>query len=487
MSNWEGYFGHPDASQDSPADVASVHTSRDFERAGRLKSHKQEDGKCIVVGIKGSGKTALRKMLENDKDALIWSLDAQHSYLSVDPDVIRGKSGHVMNVIAFHLLREFAEQVESRRKTGKLGTVIKAIRSAGSAGVEMLRKIPDAVKVEAPGVEVDLAALLKPASVKIVQSAWRSTCAAVTKALDGQRAYILIDDAEEVFAGMESNAEYVEGVAKTVVEINAVSKQNLHVLLFLKQGIWRYWFENQGDYDKLKKKIQFISWRGWEELAEMVARRIARIHNATFRPSDIEALWRRDFEWSGEFSDFVESIAYFCVNGPRDMIDLLNSAKERARERRITKRDVDEAAKGFSEEKLFGLGADFRDVYKDVEKMVELVLRDAPAGQSGKDFADLIEEKLIRNKDDPTFVELNKHRWYQLTTKERLLQILYQVGVIGILSNGHAVYAIESPNEQGLREGFLIVHPAFRPYLGISNGNEKEAPVAPPKGSKKRF
>ncbi|MCC7540561.1 MAG: hypothetical protein IT379_30370 [Deltaproteobacteria bacterium] len=463
------YFGDPDASHVKREDVAQVHAPRDFEVSGALKSHKGSHGNCIIVGVKGSGKTALRKNLECDPNALIWNVDADHSCLSIDPGMVAGRSSRIRNVIALHLLREFADQVadQSTRDASLTGKVLGKLRKAGSAGLDILKNVPSAVRVSA-GVEVDLEPLFKPAAAKFVQAAWQEACDATVDALGGRRAYIMIDDAEDVFPGMERNPAYIEGIARAVVDINERASAGLHVLLFLKYGVWRYWFEHQTEYDKAKPYIQHISWRGADELAALIARRVASKHDVKYEDGAVEELWRRDFAWTAEFRTFYGEVASYCTSGPRDMIDLLNRAKLKAGKQRVTLEHVHDVLKSFSEEKLFGLNADFGDVYPEVGKLVEIVFRGAVAIRAGKEIADTIEERVLMDKG--VSEALGLHDWFRLTTKERLLQVMYDVGVVGrVAPAGGTIYAIESPQEpaSSLRESRLEVHRAFRPYLGV--------------------
>src|SRR4029077_1520043 len=106
-----------------------------------------------------------------------------------------------------------------------------------------------------------------------VNTATKELLEGVLSALTGKRAYIMIDDADDVFPGLEENPAFVEGLARAVNDINRLAGSRIHVLLFLKYGVWRRWFEHQQEYDKVAHLIQEISWTD-KALRELIARRI---------------------------------------------------------------------------------------------------------------------------------------------------------------------------------------------------------------------
>jgi len=157
-----------------------------------------------------------------------------------------------------------------------------------------------------------------------------------------------------------------------------------------------------------------------------------------------------------------------CVSGPRDIVEIANRSKQRARINKITVGDVDSVTRGYSEEKVNGLFADYGDVYEDINFFVEKVLQGCSAELKGADLAILIEERGMVN-DSTMKKKLEAHEWYRVASKERLVLILYQTGVFGIRgADGRVVYSYESGQQstQDVVRSLLSMHPAFRPHLG---------------------
>lgn len=243
-----------------------------------------------------------------------------------------------------------------------------------------------------------------------------------------------------------------------------------HVLLFLKHGVWRYWYEHQTEYDRVKPSIQHLAWQHEDELAALIARRIADKRNEGYEESNVEALWCSEFVCDGEFRDFVARLVSFCANGPRDLIGLLNEAKIRAGNARISWDHIDKALNEFSQNKLYSLNGDFGDVYPDIAVFVAAAVRGQSARKRGEDLAHYIEEEILMN--DRISEALKSHRWFRFATKESLLQLMYEIGFLGRLrEDGSEVYAIQSPHESyvEIRTSTLIVHPVFRRYLDVKD------------------
>lgn len=464
----ENYFGIPDAS--SPEEQASIlknYTTRDYD--SKLKSFNNKAGKQTIVGIKGSGKTCIRTYIEEkDKKQLFFNLNADKAYLTIDAADFKERSGRLKNVIALEILRCFTSILAKKTTNKTLTSKLKSsLSSALSATTSVLSNIPDAIDVKTPIGTVKLKELFKANSKPIVQNALDELLANILDALGNKKAYIIIDDAEDVFNNLEQNADFIEGLVRAVNDINNVAKNKLHVLLFLKYGIYRYWFENQKEYDKVRHIIQIISW-DHEKLCELIALRIANIRKQDYN-NNSEELWSMEFKWdkSKGFDNFSNDITKMCVCGPRDIILICNLAKEKAGENKISMSHIDSVLKEYSESQVNEIGANFDDVYPDIKEFVERVFPKVPKELSGKDLAKWIDEKALTNKRvDKQF---DKFSWYSDSGKERIVNLMYKIGFIGIHKDSEIVYSIKNPNvnTEELLNSKLVIHPAFRPHLGI--------------------
>jgi hypothetical protein len=245
---------------------------------------------------------------------------------------------------------------------------------------------------------------------------------------------------------------------------------------------WRKWFENQQEYDKVEHIIQELSW-DHESLGQLIARRIARIHSDKSSKLDVKALWAREFEFADdqEFESITRSFTNLCVSGPRDMIVLANRAKAAAGAEKIRSSDLFGQLESYSESKIFEIGADFGGVYEGIARFVETVFQGCPEELTGEEAANWIEEHgMTQEKVDDHF---RQFQWYSGRSKERLVALMYEVGLFGRKTNGEVIYSIERPTTSTgeILASTLVVHPAFRPHLGIGKLPRKQRSGTRPK------
>jgi hypothetical protein len=108
----------------------------------------------------------------------------------------------------------------------------------------------------------------------------------------------------------------------------------MHCLVFLKSGIFKLFFENAKEYDKLRDYISSpISWDK-KELTALLAVRIRQIRGK----SDIDetTAWGLEFDAASGLDKIQDYIVSRCVSGPRDLIVYCNMAKDLAKSAKIT-------------------------------------------------------------------------------------------------------------------------------------------------------
>ncbi|WP_201406833.1 P-loop ATPase, Sll1717 family [Mycobacterium intracellulare] len=456
------YFGEPDASIVGLSALGKRHIERGIE--SQIKYHDRVEGLQAIVGVKGSGKTDLRKHIESAESAFVFNLNAEKFTLTLDASV-KGTSGRIKTVISMILLRGFAKQFGAKGNSKPKQALLKVFEKS----TEILGNIPDAVEVGMAGFgKVSLGKLLKSDATQWVQNAIDELVTGVTSALEGQRGYILIDDVEDVFPGIEENPIFLEGVVRSVKDINTLAQGRLHALIFIKHGLWKSWFENPREYDRVKSIIGFLEWDD-NSLVSLIGRRIAAIHGVN-PATPVEQLWAKEFAWSNGFEAFARQVTKYCVNGPRDMIELCNLAGSAAGGDLITNQHIEESIGDFSEAKFNGLNADYGDLYPGITSFVERVFRNSKATMKGTELAEQIEATTMADpaaEKDSFYTE----KWFTDRTPQRLATLLYEIGVVGFGTEPDITYAIKSPTisqSDLVAQGRLVVHPAFRPRLGIS-------------------
>lgn len=459
--DYRNFFGFPDAALATQGDIVDDHLIRDIE--SRLKWNTRIQGRCIIVGIKGSGKTDLRRFIEETDRAksLVLNLNCDTGYFNLDTEKVRMKSGRIKNALALQLLGVFAEVIPN---TGsKAQKVVGALKEAAGTVAEVGKRLGVSATVDLKFAQIDLSKLAATEHSGLVRDTWDTMVRDVGAALSGKRGYILIDDVEDVFPGIEQNANFMEGLARAVVEINQALGAKVHVLLFVKYGIWRYWFDNQREYDKVQNAIEMVSWAS-PALVHLIARRIALRKGLDQEQSDSK-LWSAAFTFD-DFDAFTAQFTNICVNGPRDIIELCNRCAEVAQGNRITEEHLEQIVPGYSEAKLKEVGADFGDVYPDVEKLALQVLRRANPTMTAEALAKRFEEKFV--SDEKIWDAFRREKWFRMRGSDDFAALMYEVGIVGVQDGGGDTYAIEVPQRTIMPSDRLVIHPAFRPFLTIS-------------------
>lgn len=461
------YFGEPDASLvDNSSELDKVHVVQQIE--AELKYGDRRKGLHTVVGVKGSGKTDLRKHIEAHEPAVILNLDVDNAILNLEADATEAKSGIIMNVMSTVLLRAFANHLEtiqdSRIKRGAMNFLRRTKDAAGN--------IPEAIELSLAGVgKVSLGKLLKGAAPTVVKQTNDALFEDIMEALTASqlRGYILIDDVEDIIPGIEKNLLFLEGVARSLTTINQRAGDKLHALMFLKHGVWKSWTISPNEYDKVEDRVAFLSWDR-ASLVKMIALRIAS-NRGLDSTQDAEQLWAAEFQWQGTFSEFTDELTGYCVNGPRDMVKLCNLAAIRAgdRDSPITLDHIRASLGDYSQGKITSVAENYDALYPGITFLLKRAFRNAPGStMTAKELADLIQQNILVDPDGQN--DSNIERKLRSWPKERLALLMYEVGVVGFRAGSDAIYVIESPvlsESDFMAQQEVVVHPAFRPHLNI--------------------
>ena len=461
--DFRNVFGFPDAALATEATILENHLVQSVE--SRVKWADRNEGRSIVVGIKGSGKTDLRRYIEGSdrSKSLFVDLNSDTGYFNVDASEMRLKSGAIKNALALQLLGVFSEVIpDSGTKAQKVKS---ALRDAAQSAQQIGKQIGLSAEINLKFATIDLSKLAATPNKGLVRTAWDEMVGRVETALAGsnKRGYILIDDVEDVFPGIELNADFLEGLARSVIEINRALGSRLHVLLFVKYGIWRYWFDHQREYDKVSSDIEMISWTP-AALVDLISRRIASKRDLDLL-SPSEQLWSTMFAFD-DFGEFTSKFVDVCVNGPRDIIDLCNRCAEQAQGDLISVAHLDSILAGYSEAKVSEVGADFGDVYPQVEMVARQILQGSPAQTTGAKLTKLFEKKVVN--DDRLWDVFKDLPWFKTMASSRFPSLMYEVGIAGIVERNIDIYAIEMPFRTPTSADEMVIHPAFRPNLSIA-------------------
>jgi hypothetical protein len=461
------YFGYIDADDDPDL-------SKYFYRAPlfeQIKKGDKNEGKFVIHGIKGAGKTAICRMLaEANASKIVCRIDKSFGF---EVDSLGEYAAPIEGLLLTLLLDELANEIKSRKSEFSDPQSIKGVDNLKSRLGGFLKKVVGATKIRATVVEVDVQKILES---KHISGFSRFKIAdygdILTPALKEKQGYILIDDVDDVFIGADKNAAFVEGLVRATKQINMYFGRNLHCLVFLKSGLFKLFFENAREYDKLQDFIISISW-GKNELIELLGDRIKQKHGAR-EGKPIWRSWQLDFGGDNEeeIQQLQDYILDRCVSGPRDLIMYCNMAKEKAGSGKISMDDVKEVEDSYSKEKLAQINRDFGRTYPRIFEFLQQVFTGQRQRYTNAQMFELLNDRIIA--DERLQAAFGKLHYVMFATKENLVDLLYGIGFIGFKrARTSGVEFVITNAEPGPRILYTaveyMIHNAYAQCLNLKN------------------
>ena len=469
------FFGKSDAGQEDLEKLAEYFYS--LKLLDNLKINDKSAGECILVGVRGSGKTAICRTIErsHQKKGIGWKLDLSDGF-SVQAD---GKlSSYYSSFLTVYLLSHLINQIlQNKDKFSK--DSIKALPNALQRffqGVSsVLKKTTFAVGTGGVGLEFDVNKLLDEGQRELSQVKIEAFKDMLTPCLSERRGYIVIDDVDEIFPGSDVNFEFIEGLVIAALKINNTFGKLLHCLVFLKAGPYSRYYEHGRNYPKYSNAALPIRWRRLE-LIDMLGRR-SRV--ATNKGKDKEDCWKSlEYSFDGDKKQIEKTLDYAlsrCNSGPRDMIFFCNLAKEIAGNRKILLEDFVACESQYSRDKLYELNRDYESQYGNIAGLLARIFRTKPIVYPKGTLQTLIQTNIFGEKEiKKDFGSMDLVRYADAT---ELMEKLFNFGFIGFRENASAnfIYMMDMQEdmvEPGNRLFHAFqhrIHPAYVTYLRLAD------------------
>lgn len=498
------YFGRDAAEQEDASDYLAQH----FIQTQAYR--KAADGtKTVIIGRKGSGKSAIFLFLRRNKSPH----DNIRMAFVVPEDVsankIRNFSGKGINeqtaktlvwrylfliLIARFLIESAkAELLDEKNWPENLRKIRKFLVENDELDdldtMERIQKLANKIKPE--NITIKVSAIGEIGIGKSKEDQDSNDLAEKINYLEEslrtvanqhpairRRFHIYIDQVDEFWLNDEASNQMIVGLILAAYHIN--TRFNLvKCILFLRSDI--YQVIEFHDKDKLHGTELEIQWDE-NSLSDLIYDRITQSLKLQKDPEKREETIRLVF--SGEISK-TTNLAYIIgrtVRRPRDVIQFCNIALETAKKNKhssIDSADVLEAEEIYSKWKLSDLVTEYKASYPFLNDF--LTLFGKRLGQLTPDF----NREYFSNKYPIIQAELSgKQSGIQSLTMDILLGILYNVNFIGIISGDTATYKYEDPRTVNSLDTRFRVHPTFWKALGIQStaavNNEKTAEINTP-------
>lgn len=472
-NSWAEYLGKLDARYERRPDLFV-----DIGHLSKIKWGEKASGKCVVVGAKGTGKTAISQYIltESESDDIIWRVDDRNPELSTRvtdlgeyPAEIEAVLRTIILSKLLNIVKDNREQFEKyasqaigeldsnwERLTGHFKNFLGGLETVGPVSINWDNILGTESKSKFSNFDFDL-------YVKNLK-----TC------FSEKRVLIIFDDIDDVFLGADKDSytAFVEGLIRTARTINEDFAETVQFLVFMKYGIYRTFYENPRDYDKVKDYILTIDWAD-EDLERMLSCRIAKKLEIDEDINDWE-IWGNVF--SPDKKQSIENIQRYlferCPSGPRDLIDFVNRAIERKGGLDLLLEDIKACEAGFSEDRITAIYEDYGYTYPKIHKLIKQCFtnredRDITAIYSYKKFEKKVFEILTDNQLSEIFNDLDYFVW---ASTSDLIRIFYTIGFIGYRRTKEDCwkFVLDDPKGNGLVDAdSVMIHKVFWKALGI--------------------
>lgn len=471
-------------------DVRAEHDHKMLDKAfyewQGYKSLIEADDRYVVVGRRGTGKSALTyKLMQNceaRKDFVIVVAPEEQDLIGLR--AAAGKFGITVSRVRsaikigwrYALMMEIAAHLKKYYKTSSLITSsslnlpLKEWETKGDSIIRRLRLTLNSVNLSNETPEESIAELSHRLKIDEISSALEKIISGLNKKI-----VILIDRLDEGYEPDDIGIGIVDGIIYGTEDLRT-KLLNIKAVLLLRDNIFRAIQRADQDFSRnIEGNVFRLHW-DIQELFYLVCNRIREgLH------LDIESntkLWNRVTEADLHGQAGFKKCLQLTLYRPRDIVSLLNNAflnaKKQNREILILD-DIKASAKHISEVRFDDLSKEYSSVFPSIGNLTK-----AFSGHNSKlSLADArnIVETFSRRKDlDAQTIQ----HFALLETADEILKALYSVGFIGLLdkASGNYIFCHDGRTKENTFSDieWVLIHPCYWTALNItSDGLDTES------------
>jgi hypothetical protein len=464
------YFGRDDAEMDI-ADggllLAGFLPTPAYETARRARKH-------LIIGRKGSGKSAICRTLvaQNDPeraiglvtpDALSADELRRFELQGVDPGMAKRMLWRYVlaTYVAKHLV---AHAKEAHKKTPPaVSRLHDFLVDNGELDVprpkfyETVKKLKASLKLQALGFSVEVSSPSEGTrtdhQLEVVERHIEEAIRELACPDGHPRLLLLVDQIEDVWSEEGESEDIVIGLLRAARALGA-RFDRVSCVVFLRSDI--YDLLRFADKDKYHGDEARVGWKA-QRLRELM---LARASASLGAEVGEDRLWGEVFPAEVAGRPTWEYIVAHTLMRPRDVIHLCNLCRDTAENNghaTITEADLAEAVDQYSQWKLEDLPNEYLANYPFLNGLLAIF----------KDRGYVVTRAAL-DRRLPEAREVLAARFPERTealTTDNVLDLLYDVGFLGVRRNDHVVYAARQGGRVELTDTEFHVHQAFRPAL----------------------
>jgi hypothetical protein len=429
----------------------------------------------VVVGAKGTGKSAIKRHLcEIRKEKQRHTIDLQDTYgfslshlKTSSPSEIKNKmKGYFIALILKHLIDSPNLPSEHKEKLKSL-----------TGEMSLFKKLIKPLKLKTPFAEYAIKDLFPDnRRVNLLTMLDSAVSNAIVEALGEDDLWILVDDIDTVFTSddEESSLRFIEGLIYSASDLSfRIFKRAVWIVLLLRSEIYEELTRKATELDKETPYFWEIAWDG-ESLKKLLAERI----RWAFGMGSGEAVWKYwallfDVKDESDTSLLQEYLIERSINGPRDLLLLIDMSRKMAAKQNAQKIDlshVKESEYEYGKMKLRQITSNFQRIYAQVDRVIDRLFRGSQQIYSREDLEKHINDDLLTSPNAKgDFIDL---RWLHTCNAFLFTEILYRIGFIGYLDPDakRYIYVLEksNPDKTLISSAEFKIHSAFTSYLELN-------------------
>lgn len=289
-----------------------------------------------------------------------------------------------------------------------------------------------------------------------------------------RRVVVLMDRLDEGYESDAVGIGMIAGLTYAAIELNKRS-QTIRPIIFLRDNIYRTLAKEDPDYSRnIEGQVIRLHW-DWSQLLTLVTTRMKLSFNIVIEKD--QRVWDKVTAGELQGREGFKKCLQFTLYRPRDLLSLLNEAFFcAARHSRNTAiiEDLDHAAKSISVARLEDLWKEYSKIFPSIQMITSSFKNGEPELLVGS-AAKIIENHIELSEDDDNHEALAETRILQ---SSGLLQSLYSVGFIGTHDSSTSAFSFchdgRTPDKGFDNSDKILIHPCY--WLGLNLSRDALAP-----------
>jgi hypothetical protein len=444
------------------------------------KTIMESPDRCVIVGRRGTGKSALTYKLKEN-----WQNQLKSHVIIIKPeeDQIIGlreiislfgdKFVHIKAgakiIWRYAVLMEICTWFSTHFKykkdidTNKIFHHLEFWTKEKGSFTNKIRKKVNSIIDKKNNPQTIVADLAENLELSLIKNVFEQTLSE-----SKIKIYILVDGVDEGYSPDNIGIALIDGFLQTVIDLNSYYPENLNCFIFIRDNIFRAISILDPDFTRnIEAYILRLHWDEYN-LFNLICNRIRIAFNDSTENN--LRLWNKYAARELTGKDGFKIALRLTLYRPRDILVLLNNAFLNAKGQgraQIVLEDIENSSKGISENRLNDLHKEYESIFPSIDLFTKSFVGISPY-LSYRNASEIIQP--IIDKDNHKV-----EKQIDLVLFESPLQVierLYSVGFIGIKEEANNSYIFchdgKVPTKEITESSYFLLHPCYWLALNIS-------------------